>query len=148
MRYFDTSFLVPLILVESTSESIRTFFTEAIADDLAVSDWTLVEFASMLAREVRVGGLQADAAQSAIAQFESLIQTSFEVLLPNRDDFDRARHWLSLFSTSLKAPDALHLAIAGNRNATSIYTLDKAMIVAGRSLGLPTGAGPLAGFDI
>lgn len=147
MRYFDTSFLIPLVLVESTSESIRTFFIEADADDLAVSDWTLVEFASMLAREVRMGGLQADAAQNAIARFESLVQTSFEVLLPTRDDFVRARYWLGLFDTSLKAPDALHLAIAGNRNATSIYTLDRAMIVAGRTLGLPTGAGSVAGFD-
>ncbi len=147
MRYFDTSFLIPLVLVESTSESIRTFFTKANADDLAVSDWTLVEFASMLAREVRMGGLQADAAQNAIARFESLVQASFDVLLPNHDDFDRARHWLGLFDASLKAPDALHLAIARNRNATSIYTLDRAMIVAGRSLGLPTGAGSVAGFD-
>ena len=147
MRYFDTSFLVPLILVESTSESIDSFFAESIADDLVVSDWTLVEFASMLAREVRIGGLQADAAKDASARFDSLIQTSFDVLLPSRDDFDRARYWLGLFNTSLRAPDALHLAIAGNRNVTSIYTLDKAMIVAGRSLGLPTGAGSVAGFD-
>ena len=147
MRYFDTSFLIPLILVESTSETIEAFFVESLTEDLAVSDWTLVEFSSMLAREVRMGGLETEEAHTASSRFDSLIRTSFDVLLPNRDDFDLARQWLALFDTNLRSADALHLAIAGNRNAQSIYTLDKEMIVAGRSLGLPIGAGSVTGFD-
>lgn len=147
MRYFDTSFLVPLILLESTSETIGAFFVALLAEELAVSDWTRVEFASMLAREVRMGGLQTEEAHIAGSRFDSIIRESFEVLLPSRDDFDLARQWIGHFNTNLRGADALHLAIAGNRNAKSIYTLDKAMIVAGRSLGLPTGAGSVTGFD-
>ena len=136
MRYFDTSFVVPLILPEATSEPIAGFF-----ENLAVSDWTRVEFASLLARAVRMGGLDPASARLAGSQFEAMVSESFVVLLPNRDDFDRARNWLGRFDTGLRAGDALHLAIAKNRRANAIHTLDKPMIAAGNTLGLPTGAG-------
>ena len=111
------------------------------ADELAVSDWTRVEHASLLAREVRVGGLDAGTAREAASRFDTLIKDSFLVLLPDRDDFDCAREWLGHFETGLRARDALHLATAGNRGAKAIYSLDKLTISAGRMLGLPTSAG-------
>lgn len=37
MHYFDTSFLVPLTLPETTSASITQFFAELLDGDLAVS---------------------------------------------------------------------------------------------------------------
>ena len=143
MRYFDTSFLVPLILPEATSEPIAGFFENLPTDDLAVSHWTRVEFASLLAREVRMGNLDAASAHEAGARFETMIEESFVVLLPNRDDFDRARDWLDHFETGLRAGDALHLAIARNHGADVIYSLDKLMIAAGKKLGLPASAGIL-----
>ena len=141
MRYFDTSFLVPLILPEATSDPIARFFEDLPAEDLAVSQWTRVEFASMLAREVRMDNLDAEAAREASSRFEAMVKESFIVLLPDRDDFDRAREWLSRFETGLRAGDALHLAIANNRGAVAIHCLDKVMIAAGMTLGLPTSAG-------
>ncbi len=147
MRYFDTSFLVPLILPEATSELIAGFFDGLPADDLATGHWTRVEFASLLAREVRMGGLDAGAAREAGSRFEAMIDESFVVLLPNRDDFDRARDWLGHFETGLRAGDALHLAIAWNRGSEAIYSLDKRMIAAGKTLGLRTSAGNVPGYD-
>ncbi len=141
MRYFDTSFLVPLVLPETTSEPIATFFEGLPGEELTVSHWTRVEFASLLAREVRMDRLPSSAAREAGSRFESMVRESFVVLLPNRSDFDRARDWLGQFQTSLRAGDVLHLAIAGNRGADAIYTLDKLMIAAGKRLGLPTGTG-------
>ena len=141
MRYFDTSFLVPLILPEATSEPIATFLEGLPNEDLAVSHWTRVEFASLLAREVRMGGLNASVAREAGSRFEAMVHASFVVLLPNRDDFDRARDWLSQYETSLRAGDALHLAVARNRDADAVYTLDKLMIAAGKKLGVPTSTG-------
>ena len=146
MRYFDTSFLVPLILPEATSEPIAGFFEKLPADELTVSHWTRVEFASLLAREVRMGALDAAAAREAGARFETMIEESFVVLLPNRDDFDRASDWLGHFETGLRAGDALHLAIARNRGVDAIHSLDKQMIAAGQALGLPAITGiPLPG---
>ena len=141
MRYFDTSFLVPLILPEATSDPITGFFEDLPADDLAVSHWTRVEFASLLAREVRMRNLDTVAGYAASSRFESMVEESFVVLLPNRDDFDQARDWLNQFETGLRAGDALHLAIARNRGAHAIYSLDKVMIAAGKALGLPASVG-------
>ncbi|MCY3852200.1 MAG: type II toxin-antitoxin system VapC family toxin [Gammaproteobacteria bacterium] len=143
MRYFDTSFLVPLILPEATSEPIADFFETLPADTLAVSHWTRVEFASMLAREIRMGNLDAIAAREAGSRFETMVQESFVVLLPDSDDFEQAKEWLERIETGLRAGDALHLAIAGNRGVAAIYSLDKQMIAAGRTLGLPISAGAL-----
>ena len=120
MRYFDTSFLAPFVLPKATSEPITRFFDDLPADALAVSHWTRVEFASLLARDVRVGSLEAAAAREAGSLCETIIEESFVVLLPNHDDFDRAREWLSHFATGLRAGDALHLAIASNRGAEAI----------------------------
>ena len=147
MRYFDTSFLVPLILPEATSEPIAGFFDRQPAEDLTTGHWTRVEFASLLAREVRMGGLDASTAREAGSRFEAMIDESFVVLLPNRDDFDRAREWLGHFETGLRAGDALHLAIAWNRGSDAIYSLDKRMIAAGKTLGLRTSAGNIPGYD-
>ena len=82
----------------------------------------------------------------AVSRFETMIGESFVVLLPNRDDFDRAREWLNSFETGLRAGDALHFAIAGNRGADAIYSLDRLMIAAGMTLGLPASAGTVPGY--
>ena len=141
MRYFDTSFVAPLILPEAASERVAGFLETLPPDELAVSHWTRVEFSSLLAREVRMGGLSADAARAADARFETMIGESFAVLLPGRADFDLARAFLGRFETGLRAGDALHLAIAANRGAAALYSLDRQLIEAGRQLGVPAGAG-------
>lgn len=140
MHYFDTSFLVPLILPEATSETIANFIRDLPSREMAVSHWTRVEFSSLLAREVRMGGLAPDAATRADAQFESMVDESFAVLLPNGADFDLAKEYLRNFETGLRAGDALHLAIARNHRAEAIHSLDKKLLKAGIALGLPVGA--------
>ncbi len=147
MHYFDTSFLVPLILPESTSDLIAGFFEGLPMAELAVSHWTRVEFSSLLAREVRMDGLSADAARQADARFETMIEESFSVLLPNGDDFNLAKEYIRHFDTGLRAGDAMHLAIAMNHKSDAIYSLDKILLRAGKSLGIPTSTGvPLSGY--
>jgi predicted nucleic acid-binding protein len=141
MLYFDTSFLVPLILEESTSAKIEKFLRSRRNEELAVSHWTRVEFSSLLAREVRMGGLRPKAAIAADAQFESVINESFAVLLPSADDFNVSKEFLQRHKTGLRAGDALHLAIAANSNAQTIYSLDRTFLQAGRKLGLPVRRG-------
>ena len=48
---------------------------------------------------------------------------------------------LGKFNTGLRAGDALHLAIAGNRQAEAFYSLDKGPLMAGRLLDLPVSMG-------
>jgi predicted nucleic acid-binding protein len=144
MIYFDTSFLVPLILPEATSEGIAAFIRRLPADQFAVSHWTRVEFSSVIAREVRMGGLYVAAAARADARFEAMVRGSFAVLLPTPADFDLARRYLTRFETGLRAGDALHLAIASNQSAETIYSLDQGLVRAGGILSLPVSTGPAA----
>jgi len=137
MRYFDTSFLAPLILPEAASEPVAAVLEALPKDDLAVSHWTRIEFCSLLAREVRMAHLSEDNARAADARFETMIGESFAVLLPGSADFDLARAYLGRFETGLRAGDALHLAIAANRRAEVLYSLDRKLIEAGRRLGVP-----------
>ena len=143
MRYFDTSFVAPLILPEAASGPVAAFLESLPANDLAVSHWTRVEFCSLLAHEVRMGGLTADTARAADARFETMIDESFAVLLPGRADFDLATAYLGRFETGLRAGDALHLAIAANRRAEALYSLDRKLIEAGRQFGVPAAGLPL-----
>ena len=125
----------------------RAFSRHSPPDDLAVSHRTGIEFASLLAREVRIGGLDPLAARKAGSRFETMVGESLVVLLPNPEDFDRARDWLSRFDTGLRAGGcAAHLAIAENRGAEAIYSLDKLIIAAGKTLGLPATAGTVPGY--
>jgi predicted nucleic acid-binding protein len=139
--YFDTSFLVPLILPEGTSEKIAAFFATLSPDTLAVSHWTMVEFSSLIARAVRMGRLDAGAATRADARFEAMVDVSFAVLLPSANDFGLARHYLGTSETGLRAGDALHLAVANNHHAAAIYSLDKILLKAGKTLQLPVSMG-------
>jgi len=141
MLYFDTSFLTPLILPEATSKRIAAFVGTLPAAQFAVSHWTRIEFSSLIAREVRMGGLQARAAAHAELRFESMIGDSFTILLPDAADYNLAKEYLGRFETGLRAGDALHLAIARNHRAQTIYSLDKTFLKAGTTLGLPVNRG-------
>lgn len=131
---FDTSFLAPLILEESTSEKIEAFFARLPAGELYVSHWTRVEFSSLIAREVRIGGLAEPDALLAIAQFDELMTESFQVLVPSVADYERAKECIQHFATKLRAGDALHLAISSNHGAKILYTLDEGLLVAAKLL--------------
>ena len=141
MLYFDTSFLAPLILEEATSTAVEEFMAGLRPGALAVSHWTRVEFSSLLAREVRMGGLDPWAAKAADAQFETMIHESFAVFTPNAEDFNAARRFIGNYDTGLRAGDALHLAIARSNQAEMIYSLDKTLLKAGRALALPVSTG-------
>ena len=141
MLYFDTSFLVPLILPEATSDEIAAFVRRLPAEEFTISHWTRVEFSSLIAREVRIGGLDVQAAARAHARFEAMVDESFFVLLPNADDFTLAKRFLGQFETGLRAGDALHLAVASNHRAAVIYSLDKTLLNAGQLLDLPVSMG-------
>lgn len=142
MLYLDTSFVAPLILQEPSTDIVERFLSGVPAGELAISHWTRVEFSSLLAREVRMGGLDPATAAEADAQFEILADDSFVVLLPDRADYDLAKTYLQNHESGLRAGDALHLAIAANRSAKAIYTFDKTMAKAGTVLGLPISQGP------
>ena len=141
MIYFDTSFLVPFIVPEATSVAVTDFIHRLPRGELAINHWTVVEFASMLAREVRMGSYDSDAFRAAVNRLTAVTGTSFIVFLPDTADYALARDYLLQHDTGLRGGDALHLAIANNRRASAIYSLDKGLVKAGKMLGLPISRG-------
>ena len=141
MLVFDTSFLAPLILEEATSARIDAFFAKQAPGELAVSHSTRVEFASLIAREVRMGGLAEPDALLAIGQFDELVTESFQVLVPAVADYELAKAYIQRFATKLRAGDALHLAIASNHGAERLYTLDAGLLDAAKMLKVPASRG-------
>ena len=88
-----------------------------------------------------MGDLDPRDAAATDARFEGLIAASFVVLVPNAQDFVVAKRYLGNYASGLRAPDALHLAVAANNAAETIFTLDRRLVAAGAALGLPMTAG-------
>ena len=134
MIYLDTSFLTPLFREEPVSERIEGFLATVPAGTLAISQWTRVEFASVIARDVRMKTLDTVTAHKLIEAFDSLADHSLHVLVAVAADFDLAHDFVAEFTTQLRAPDALHIAIAHNHGIEEILTLDDGLIFAARKI--------------
>ncbi len=72
---------------------------------------------------------------------DRVLGESFEMLVPAPPDFAAAVTFLELPRISLRAGDALHLAVATNHRATRILTLDSGILQAGKRLILPVSSG-------
>ena len=116
MLYFDTSFLAPLILEEPSSDKVEAFIAKLPAGQLFLSQWTRVEFSSLIAREVRIGGL-AEA------------------------DYELAKGFVQHFATKMRAGDARHLATARNHGAKTLHSLDEGLLAAAKRLKVPASRG-------
>ena len=141
MRYFDTSFLMPIFLAEAFSNRAEKILSQQPVGKAAISHWTRVEFCSALARQVRAEGMSFETAAEIDSAFDLFIEKSFVIVSPTTADFELARTFLRRYETGLRSADALHLAIASNHRAEAIYSLDRGLLRAGRLLGLPVSDG-------
>lgn len=95
-----------------------------------------MEFTSALGLRVRMGHVAAPSARILVAAFHDLAWRSLTVLPVSASDLERASDLMLRFDLSLRAGDALHVAIAQNAGATSFVTLDKRLAAAATQLGL------------
>ena len=137
MIYLDTSFLTPLFREEAASAKVADFLSRQAAGTLAVSKWASVEFASLTSRDVRMGTLTVSQGRKLIAEFDSIVAISLVLLIPGAKAFDLAREYVAHFSTQLRGPDALHLAVAHSNGVEFVATLDSGMLAAAKKLKIP-----------
>ena len=135
MIYLDTSALVPLFIREPKSEAVIGWL-ESSGERLAISEWSLVEFASAAAIKVRTGQAAANLAKQATARVREFAQKHCAIAAPGREEFRRAAELAGDDTLKLRAGDALHLAIAASLSAQGILCLDDAMIESAKSLGM------------
>jgi len=139
MVYLDTSALVPMFLREPKTDAVLAWL-ESAGQPVAVSDWSMVEFASAAAMKVRTGNVTAKGARDAIDQAQAFVRAHCTLATPRQEEFQRAIELAGDASNGLRAGDALHLAIAEGLNVETILCLDDAMAHGARTLGMKVAA--------
>lgn len=135
MVYVDTSALVPIFIREPKSQAVLGWL-EASSERLAISEWSLVEFASAAAIKVRTGQAPAKLAKQAMARVHEFARRHCAVAVPGRDEFRRAAELAGDPGSKLRAGDALHIAVVLSLNTPAILCLDEAMAESARLLGI------------
>jgi predicted nucleic acid-binding protein len=141
MRYFDTSFLVPIFVSERYTARVEKVLSREPIGEPTVSGWVRLEFSSALALQVRLATLDRRTAGDIEADFDAMIASTFTMVPVTSADFVQAQQFVRRPETGLRSGDALHLAIASNHRAEAIYSLDRGLLRAGRLLGLPVSDG-------
>lgn len=135
MRFWDTSGLVPLLVHEGRTKSVRALFA---ADPVVLVAWTTpVECASAIARAEHDGLLTPGEAGAAMVRLDELA-TLWREVEPSNDVRDVARRLLRVHR--LRAADAVQLAsaiLAADRRpaSLSIVALDDRLAAAAEKEG-------------
>jgi predicted nucleic acid-binding protein len=118
MLYIDTCVLLALLTPEGHSAAAAAFLAQASAP-LAISGWSITELHSALGLKVRTKALSPSQAEAVLQGFERNLAPGLLVLTLEPQDFRNANACLRGWTTTLRAADALHLAIASGRGAPS-----------------------------
>lgn len=125
--------LIPTLLREAATEAIRAYL--ASREERLIRDFSAAEVASVLSRLVRMR--LRTAAESAarlvdFAAWRAVISTAVDI---HAADAGLAYSYTKRFDLRLRAPDALHLAIA-HRHGATLVTLDRRLAQAAAALGI------------
>ncbi len=132
----DTSALLPYYRKESKSSAMQNLLVH-LTPPLMISVLTRVEFASALARWVRMDELTNSQADLIQATFDQDIQSGLFAIKPvSTSQYNLAEKWISRRSTSIRTLDAIHLASSHSHGA-SIITCDTVLANAADVLGIP-----------
>lgn len=132
--YLDASVMLPILIKEPASAVVDAFMS-TVQQELWVSDFAAAEVASAVSRLVRTGRLQPTDAAASLSDFDvwrAAMTTAAEI---HAADVRLAGAYVRRFDLALRAPDALHLAIA-RRLDIVLVTLDRRMAAAARELGV------------
>jgi predicted nucleic acid-binding protein len=132
--YLDTSVLLPWLVEESASAAIRHYMAVHPQERL-ISDFAAAEVASALSRLVSLGLLTGAEGSARLADFDAWRAATSSPVDLHASDARLAYAYVRRFDLRLRAPDALHLAIARRLDAT-LVTLDRRMSRAAADLGI------------
>lgn len=132
--YLDASVLLPTLIAEPTTEAVYDCLG---TDDqeLLISDFAAAEVASALSRLVRMSLLTDADAAARLADFDAWRAAMSLPADIGASDARLAYIYVRRFDLGLRAPDALHLAIARRLDAT-LVTLDRRLATAAREMGI------------
>jgi predicted nucleic acid-binding protein len=132
--YLDASVMLPILVKEPASAVVDAFMA-TLQQEPWVSDFAAAEVASALSRLVRTGRLQAADGAVCLSDFDIWRAAMTRPAEIHAADVRLADVYVRRFDLGLRAPDALHLAIARRLDATLI-TLDRRLAAAAREMGI------------
>ena len=133
--YLDTSLLVAALTNEAETARMQSWLGAQDPADLAISEWVSAEFSSALSIKLRSKQIDAHHRADALAMFTRLSAESFAILPVSGLQFRTAARFADQHALSLRAGDALHLAICADHGAV-LCTLDGRLAKAGSALGV------------
>lgn len=133
--YLDASFLVALLTAEPLSPRADAFVSSATGPFL-VSDFSVAEFSSALARMVRNHETTVGEVQIIFAAFDDWRRRQARRTAIRSADIELATAFMRRLDLPLKTPDAIHIAMT-RRLGASLVTFDRSMIATTRRLGVP-----------
>ena len=139
--YLGTNAIAALFLDFDAHHSAIATVIDSAGSSLLISDFGILDFSSVLSRLIRTSLLQLDEARSIEARFASWVADNAETVNLEPSDVQRARNWINTFTTALRAPDALHLAIAARTGAT-VLTFDRQLAGCARTFGVTVAEAP------
>ena len=139
MHYLDTSFIVSALTQdEIASTASRLWLREHSGDALTVSHWVITEVSCALSLKVRTGQLTLDQRADVQNEWRTFSGAGLGLIDIAQEDFHTAASFAERHALSLRAADALHLAIA-KRTSCTLMTLDSRMADAAREVGVMVG---------
>lgn len=103
---------------------------------LIVSDWVTTEVSAALSAKIRLGAMAEAEQRETMRTYADLCRANFKTVPVARPHFERAASMAGVAEAGLRGGDALHLAIAVERDA-KLCTLDKQFAHACAILKLP-----------
>jgi predicted nucleic acid-binding protein len=132
--YLDASVLVALHTPDRFQER-ATGLIDRLRPELLLSDFGAAEFSSAVARMVRTGLLKEPDARVCFDDFDLWSARDVVAAAVESADIRAADGFVRRMDTALRAPDAIHLAVARRLDA-SLATFDRQLAVAGKLLGV------------
>ena len=133
--YLDASVLLPRLVEEPESDIVRAYLI-ANTEELLISAFAAAEVASGLSRLVRMGLISGAEADLCLSDFEIWRAATASPVDVHAADARLTYAYVRRFDLMLRAPDALHLAIAQRIGAT-LVTFDRRLARAAGELGVP-----------
>jgi uncharacterized protein len=132
--YLDASFLIALFANDAFTASARQFLKDEKPVPI-VSDIACAEFASAVAKRVRVGQFAMSDAQRALSNFDAWLPRAAQHMSIASADIRVAEAYLRRLDLTLRTLDAIHIA-AVQRIGATLLTFDKKMAECARILGV------------
>ncbi len=136
MIYADTNILLSIFCPDALTEAAFLWYRQSDAP-VALSTWTVMEFRANIGIRVRKAELSRAIGLAAIERFDAATKSNMRLLTPLAEHFDIANRWLAKPDCALRSGDALHLAIAIERQCSQLVTFDRSFGSAAKKLKLP-----------